>query len=238
MAFLAHSAFSTLYATVLDIFFPPRCVGCREVGTLFCDECRSQIVLVEPPFCHRCGGSLEGATSRLCPRCRTTPHRIERIRSVAYSEGVLREAIHAFKYQGITALAGPLADLMADHWAGDPRSVDVVIPVPLHKSRLRARGFNQAACLARELSRRVGLTVDEGVLVRHRATAAQVELNADQRKENVREAFRCVNRGAADKHLLLIDDVCTTGSTLEACAAALLDGGARSVQALTLARAR
>jgi ComF family protein len=116
--------------------------------------------------------------------------------------------------------------------------VDVLVPVPLHATRLRERGYNQAALLAREMARRVGLAVDERSLVRQRATASQVDLNVKQRKENVRAAFRCSGNGLVGKHVLLIDDVCTTGATLEACAMALCEGGARSVQALTLARAR
>ena len=116
-------------------------------------------------------------------------------------------------------------------------SVDLVVPVPLHKHRLRWRGFNQAARLARELCEHVDLTMDERVLVRHRPTAAQVDLNAKQRRENVQDAFRCISDKAIDKRVLLIDDVCTSGSTLEECAAALRQGGAESVQALTLARA-
>ena len=163
---------------------------------------------------------------------------MQQIRSVAYSEGVLREAIHAFKYDGITALAAPLADLMADYWKDHPMAIDVAVPVPLHRSRERRRGFNQAVHLARELSARVGITVDEGILMRHRRTAAQVSLDVTERQQNVRDAFTCVGQGAAGKDVLLIDDVCTTGSTLEACAVALRRGGARSVRALTLARAR
>jgi ComF family protein len=151
---------------------------------------------------------------------------------------VLREAIHAFKYEGVAALAVPLARLMAEYWSSHPMSIDVVVPVPLHRNRLRRRGFNQAAYLARELAKRVDVTVDEDILVRHRSTAAQVDLDAEQRKENVRDAFRSIDRGAVGKRVLLIDDVCTTGSTLDACAVALRQGGASSVQALTLARAR
>jgi ComF family protein len=150
----------------------------------------------------------------------------------------LREGLHAFKYRGVTALAIPLAGLMAEYWARHPVRADVMVPVPLHKSRLRSRGFNQAAYLARELAMRVDLPLDEEVLVRHRRTAAQVDLGAEERKQNVREAFRCESNGAVGRRVLLIDDVCTTGSTLEACAVALKRGGARSVQALTLARAR
>ena len=204
----------------------------------FCDECLSGVPRVEPPLCIRCGSGLGESTSHLCARCRSTPPQIERIRSAVYSEGALREAIHAFKYEGITALATPLANLMVDYWSRRPMLVDVVVPVPLHRGRLRRRGFNQAAMLAREFSHQVHLAVDDVSLQRHRATAAQVDLDAEQRKENVRDAFRCVGDELRGKHVLLIDDVCTTGSTLGACAAALRQGGAESVQALTLARAR
>ncbi len=174
----------------------------------------------------------------LCARCHTSPLQIKSIRSAVYFEGVLREAIHCFKYRGRTVLAEPLGDLMATYWTQHTMPIDVLVPVPLHAARLRERGYNQAALLAREMARRVGLTVDERVLVRRRATASQVKLDADQRKANVRAAFRCSGDGLTAKRILLIDDVCTTGATLEACAAALYDGGARSVQALTLARPR
>lgn len=162
---------------------------------------------------------------------------MDRIRSVAYSEGTLREAIHLFKYEGVTALAEPLASLMVAYWSRHPMSVDVVVPVPLHRHRLRWRGFNQSALLAQKLCDHVNLTVDEGILVRHRSTAAQVDLNAEERRENVRDAFRCIGNDVVGTRVLLIDDVCTSGSTLEACAAALRQRGAKSVQALTLARA-
>ena len=115
---------------------------------------------------------------------------------------------------------------------------DVIVPVPLHTARLRERGYNQASLLAHEMACRVGLTLNEQTLVRRRATASQVKLDARQRKENVRDAFRCSDDTLAGKQVLLIDDVCTTGATLAACAVALHEGGARSVQALTLARPR
>lgn len=115
---------------------------------------------------------------------------------------------------------------------------DVIVPVPLHASRLRERGYNQAALLARELAQRAEIALNERTLVRKRATAPQVELSAKERRENVHDAFCCSDDGLAEKHVLLVDDVCTTGATLEACAIALRKSGARSVQALTLARAR
>ncbi|RLC67526.1 MAG: ComF family protein [Chloroflexi bacterium] len=219
-----------------DLVFPPRCVGCRQAGVWLCTECLSQISRVEPPFCVRCGDAVHAGG--LCARCRTSPLQIELIRSVFYFEGVLRKAMHWFKYRGRTVLAEPLGELMAAYWTQHPMPIDVVVPVPLHAARLRERGYNQAALLAHEMARRVGLTVDERVLLRQRATAPQVELDAEQRKENVQQAFRCSGNGLKGRRVLLIDDVCTTGATLEACAIALYDGGAREVRALTLARAR
>jgi ComF family protein len=161
--------------------------------------------------------------------------KIDCIRSVVYFEGILREAVHRLKYYGLTALVEPLGDLMAAYWVQHPMPTDVVVPVPLHVTRLRERGYNQAALLAHEMASRVGVAVDQRTLSRQRATAPQVELDARQRRENVRDAFRCSDDDLSGKQVLLIDDVCTTGSTLEACAMALYAGGARAVRALTLA---
>jgi ComF family protein len=223
------------YGQLLDTLFPPRCVGCRQVGEWLCAECLERIPLVEPPVCTCCGSAV--ATNGLCARCRVAPLRIDCIRSVARFEGVLRKAVHWLKYRGRTALVEPLGTLMAAYWEQHPMQVDVVVPVPLHPARLRERGFNQAALLACEMARQVDLAVDGQMLMRQRSTASQVGLNAAQRRENVRGAFRCSGSSLAGGHVLLVDDVCTTGSTLEACAVALKVGGARSVRALTLARA-
>ena len=225
-----------LQTRFLNLLFPPRCIGCRRVGVWLCADCLAQIPRVEPPFCARCGGTVVADT--LCSRCRTAPLQIERIRAAVYFEGVLREAIHRLKYRRLTVLSEPLGGLMAEYWTLHPMPADVVVPVPLHAARLRERGYNQAALLAREMARRVGLVMDEQTLVRQRATSPQVELNAKQRKKNVHDAFRCSSNTLAGKRVLLIDDVCTTGATLEACAVALREGGVRGVQALTLARAR
>jgi ComF family protein len=146
--------------------------------------------------------------------------------------------VHKFKYKGVTALAKPLGRLMTEYWSGHPIAVDVLVPVPLHKKRLRERGFNQAALLARQLSEQVELAVDEQTLVRQRATASQIHLDPEERKRNVYDAFRCATSALAGRRVLLIDDVYTTGATLEACAVALEESGTQCVQALTLARAR
>lgn len=225
-----------LSSRFLDLLFPPRCVGCRRMGSILCTECLQQIPPVEPSACIRCGD--KAVADGLCQRCRTSPLKIERIRSVVYFQDVLRKAIHLLKYRGRAALARSLGQLMAEYWTQHPILADVIVPVPLHVDRLRERGYNQAALLAREMGSRLEMMVDEKTLVRRRATAPQTKLDAAQRKDNVRDAFYCSSDALAGKHVLLVDDVCTTGATLEACAIALCESGARSVEALTLARAR
>jgi len=221
---------------LLDLLFPPRCVGCRETGSLLCARCRDEFELVEPPLCPHCGRPRNN--DHLCPLCQRDPLQIDGVRSVAYFDGTLREAIHSFKYSNLQDLAIPLGKLMSDYWEKNPLPAEIIVPVPLHIDRLRERGYNQAALLAREFGKRIGLPVSESSLVRVRATRLQVDLNAQERKENVCDAFCCSNMELKDKQVLLIDDVCTTGATLEACSIASRQAGARSVWAFTLARTR
>ncbi len=221
---------------LLDLLFPPRCASCREMGSLLCAKCRDEFELIEPPLCPHCGRPRPNG--RLCPLCQRDPLRISGVRAVAYFDGTLREAIHGFKYSNLQDLAIPLGQLMSDYWEKSPLPAEVIVPVPLHPDRLRERGYNQATLLAKELGKSIGLPVSESGLVRVRATRPQVELGAQERKENVHDAFRCSNAELKGKRVLLIDDVCTTGATLEACSIALRQVGARSVWAFTLARAR
>jgi ComF family protein len=225
-----------LRSQFVNLLFPPRCVGCGGVGAWLCGECISQIPRVESPVCPRCGSAV--LAEGLCSRCRTSPLQIDAIRSVVLLDGVLRHAVHLLKYEGRTVLAQPLGEVMAAYWLEHRMPADVVVPVALHPDRFRERGYNQSTLLAREMARRVGLAVDEQTLIRRRATAPQVTLDARHRRENVRDAFACSGDALVGKHVLLVDDVCTTGATLEACAIAVRDqGGARTVRALTLARA-
>jgi ComF family protein len=157
---------------------------------------------------------------------------------MAIHDGALRQAIHHLKYRHRRELADTLGELLAAYWQEASLPADLVIPVPLHAGRLEERGYNQAALLARGLVARVPLALNETGLTRTRETAPQVELKASERTSNVRDAFAWVGDELDGVSVLLIDDVCTTGSTLGACALSLRQAGVGSVWALTLARAR
>jgi competence protein ComFC len=223
-----------VWSRFIDLLFPPRCGGCQAAGSLWCDTCRAAVKPIVPPWCEKCGEPL--VADRLCANCRAHSLVIEKIRSVALFDGVLREAIHRFKYERLAGLAEPFGDMLADYWFAEQLTADWLIPVPLHPSRERDRGYNQSELLARRLARRVGAPLSSRGLRRTRATAVQMTLNAAQRRENVAGAFECVEPRVRGARVLLIDDVGTTGATLDACAQAVLKAGAASVMGLTLAR--
>jgi ComF family protein len=236
---------------VVDLFFPPSCVSCHRLGAWLCKDCLDEIEVIQPPVCFRCGLPLEGqkatAISRsteaqhVCPRCRGRQSQLDGLYAYGFHAGPLRQAIHQLKYEGLRALATPLGRLMAQGWPRVQASnadIDVIVPVPLHRSRQRKRGYNQSALLARQLGSEIRRPVLENVLIRVKATTPQVDLNAEERQANVRNAFQTTDSSLAGKHVLLVDDVCTTGSTLEAAGHALRAAQASSVWAYTLARAR
>lgn len=197
------------------------------------------------PFCRTCGDPLPSwrvisVALEQCPRCRRRLSLVDGARAAGEYEGALREILHAFKYEGRRVLVGPLAAMMRAAGAGILGDADATIPVPLHPWRRMRRGFNQADALARGL----GLPVLRA-LWRVRVTASQTGLHAAARRRNVRHAFGLSPFLSRERRLrllegrivVLVDDVRTTGATLEACAAVLKDAGAREVRALTVARA-
>jgi ComF family protein len=220
---------------LLDLVYPPHCVVCERGGAWLCGDCLASVVLLPAPRCPHCGRPMPA--TELCAACRAQASFLMGIRSVGYYAPPLREAIHALKYNGVRVLAEPLGELLAEAYSQSATPVSVIVPVPLHRTRLRYRGYNQAVLLARAFGTRVGLPVVSECLARNRATRSQVGLNADERRANVQAAFVCTDGTLRGERVLLLDDVFTTGATLEACAQALLDGGATGVWALTLARA-
>lgn len=221
--------------TLLDLVFPRRCLGCGSGEDFLCAKCRASLPRIVPPICRRCGAPLR--TGELCARCQEATLDLDGIRSVFRFEGLAREAVHSLKYRHFKALAGPLGDLLADYLVANPLPAEVIMPVPLHPGRLRERGYNQSALVAKELSKRTGITFTEGALLKTKYTPPQARsADATERRHNVRGAFVYKGASLSGKRVLLVDDVCTTGATLEACAAPLKTQGAASVWALTLAR--
>jgi len=224
----------SLHRTLIDLLFPPRCVTCRRVGIWFCDACQSSMEKIRAPLCERCGRPLHRPP---CPYCLALPLVIDGTRAIAFFEHKTRDAIHAFKYADRVELAPIFAALLDAYLREQHIPFDVVIPVPLHAYRERARGYNQSRLLARELQARRGCVVWEDALTRARATRPQVELDAAERRDNVKDAFTASER-VRGRQVLLLDDVCTTGATMDACAAALKQKNAQSVCGLAIARGR
>jgi ComF family protein len=242
---------------VLSVVFAPACAACDGLldsptrGPV-CEHCWGSILPLTPPLCDACGdplatwrnrglqgphdsgqGEPEGSHYNKCTRCRRQQRRIVITRAIGSYDGALRAIVHAFKYDGRRSLAARLGALMQARGADALRGANAAVPVPLHPSRRRERGFDQAS----DLARHVGLPVVHA-LRRVRATAVQASLPAAHRHGNVRGAFaaRSVAAPLGGRIVVLIDDVSTTGATLEACARALGDAGIREVRALTAAR--
>jgi ComF family protein len=229
------ASLTRLAGSLLDLVFPPRCAGCRRPGTYLCADCRREVQWQSGPICPVCGRKTRAP--ELCAPCRDTPLPLDGIRSAVEFSGPVRRAVHALKYRGRRELAPALAELMLTAWRAAPLPAELIVPVPLHAGRLAARGYNQAALLAEAFARGAGLPCEAAALERTRATSAQVELGARDRRRNVADAFHAQAARVAGRHVLLIDDVCTTGATLGACGGALRAAGCPGVWAFTLARA-
>lgn len=216
---------------LIDTVFPPRCAACRQRGYWVCEDCIATTARFISPMCDRCGIPFGLAACR-CPEL--APEVIAH-RSVGAYGGWLRAAIIAYKYGDERARDVHLGALLATI-GHDLGRVDGLVPVPLHRKRLRERGFNQAELLARQVHHLSGIPFIPA-LTRTRATPHQVGLSGAERMANVNNAFAAVNGvDVAGLRLALIDDVCTTGSTLGECAKVLVRHGAAAVVSMTLAR--
>jgi len=228
---------------LLSVVLAPSCAACGELlqhptqGPV-CGICWRSILPLTPPLCDRCGDPLPSwrvisLPLSTCPRCRRRPPFVARAAAVGTYDGALRAIVHAIKYEGRRSLARPLGALIRQRCRAVLEHADIVVPVPLHSSRRRSRGFNQASDLARHLGPRA-----VRALKRTRATPSQTGLPAAQRHRNMRHAFAPAHRApdVTGMIVVLVDDVSTTGATIDACARVLIQMGAREVRAVTAAR--
>jgi ComF family protein len=226
---------SALKDLVLEFLFPRRCSLCgQEARGVLCQGCQGALKPYEGAACRYCALPLESPWASACGPCLRRPPSFQRALSFGLYEGALKEAVHLMKFASRRQLAAPLAERLL--MLGLPQGLDAVLPVPMTKRGLLKRGFNQSALLAREVARRLGLALLLGALRKRRHTPRQTTLPRQERLRNLRGAFEAsgVVKG---KRLLLVDDVMTTGATLEECARALRRAQAKEVYALVLARA-
>ena len=233
-------------SVAFQFVLPPQCPCCgkflEEGQQGFCSNCLSEIRWIKPPFCSICGtpfisGEIE---NHPCGACVIHRKYFTIARALGAFEGSLQAAIHRWKYEGKTHLTPFFADWMAEglnrYW--ELNSVDLLIPVPLHPQRLRERGFNQALLLVKELSRRTDIPYLKTILKKKKPTLPQVNLSGVEREKGLRGAFHVIEKGElSGKSVLLVDDVYTTGATVNECSKVLVRGGAERVDALTLAHA-
>ena len=226
-----------------SLLYPPHCARCRvetPAGAHLCASCAGQARKIEAPFCQRCSepfdGAIDGAFT--CSNCQGRALHFDCAISRYLSRGVVRDFIHRFKYERHLYLRHPLVDWLAETLEDERLRApfDAFVPVPLHAARFRERDFNQAALLAELLARRAHKPVLHA-LRRVRYTTTQTRLDRQARMENLRDAFRVLQTSAVqNRHLILVDDVFTTGSTVDECARILRAAGAASVRVVTVAR--
>ncbi|MCZ2096492.1 MAG: ComF family protein [Anaerolineae bacterium] len=208
-----------IIALGIDLLYPPRCAGCGRVGTRWCERCLDE--LARQPLDVR----------------RVRPSQTFIVAATAIHEGKLQQAVHALKYSGAREeLVAPLGDRLLAALDVLNWTFDTIIPVPLHTARERARGYNQSQQLGAYMAQVLGISCDPSALLRWRDTPPQVGLNREQRRANVRGAFRATT--ALTGSVLVVDDVFTTGATLQDCARAAYEAGASRVYGLTVTAAR
>jgi competence protein ComFC len=227
----------TLYRSLwnaLDLLFPPACGGCGKIGSRWCADCQQRVKILNGILCEICGLPLVEAG--ICDTCRAErPHFIS-LRAWAVFENPVQTALHKLKYRRDISMGDSLASQMLPFVRELNWPIDMIVPIPLGRKRLKERGYNQVGMIAKPLAMALNVKYAPDALMRRKETRSQVGLTKVERKENVNNAFQA-EAGIKEKTVLVMDDVSTTGSTLSSSAQALYASGAKGVYALTVARA-
>lgn len=230
---------------MLDVLYPPRCPFCgkivkRQTGggasAQVCSVCRKALPFVSEPRCMKCGKPVSHAEQEYCMDCQKNVYAYDEGRSLLLHRGNVSRAVYQFKYHNKRSYAPVFAEMMAEQYADwvKRKQITELIPVPLHASRKRSRGYNQAELLAEELGKRWGLPVRKNVVFRIKKTKRQKELNDRERAQNLKNAFGVSAKWSPGKSVLIIDDIYTTGSTIHHLAKILKMAGVQKVYFLTI----
>lgn len=220
--------------SALDLLFPPVCGGCGKGGSRWCAECQQRVRVLRGVLCEICG--LPQENSGICDACLRDKPRFHALRSWSVFDEPVQSALHKLKYRRDMSLGEAIAFQMTPFVKSLDWHIDMIVPVPLGRQRIKERGYNQVAMIAMPLAMALEIRYAPNELARVRETRTQVGLSRAERHTNVRDAFQC-GEGVKGKAVVIMDDVSTTGATLSAGAAALCLAGAKTVYALTVARA-
>ena len=234
-------ALRALGGALLDFGVPPHCSLCKapleEHERVVCEGCWSKIQVITGPYCAACGSPSDVPAST-CNHCENRTLRFDRARILSPFDETIQGLIHQLKYRGKRSIGQRLGIMLGALLAsdGDSGDLDMIVPVPLHPSRKKERGYNQIALVAYAMEARLGIRVRTDLMTRTRRTATQTKLNAEERAKNVAGAFQVTcPESVRGQEILLVDDVLTTGATVNACTQALLDAGAKRVSMAALA---
>lgn len=239
---MIKNSLSIIKKLILDILLPPFCINCGTEGSYLCLDCQSLIEILERQYCPFCQSPKIVPDGKTCRICKRNKKLNGLFCATSYENKIVKELIHMFKYEPY--LAKSLTDILSSFIITHFQLVEqhnfgncLWIPVPLHRSKLKRRGFNQSEELAKKLKENLGGELLTNVLIKQKATPSQTDLPTEKRKENVIGAFKCENSELIkNKIIFLVDDVFTTGSTLEECARVLKASGAKEVWGVVVAR--
>lgn len=232
-------AMEKLRECLLDLLFPRRCPFCDgvvEPGRTVCVKCGEKAVFLTEPLCRRCGKKLDSQEKEFCGDCIKREHQFDE-GAALFEYGCIKDSLYRFKYGGRQEYKDYYAGEIAARLGGKIRSwkAEALVPVPVHRSKLRQRGYNQAGILAEELGKRLGLPVLTNYVTRCRRTRPQKSLNDEQRQNNLKKAFKICRNDVKLDTIIIVDDIYTTGSTIDEMARALKKAGARKIYFIALA---